>query len=172
MTNDPSLLQWAAFLKVYGAMAVVGAGAVVIVLWWRERRAVRRSAREAEAKRVYASYLLQAMQHPELARPGPTDVAKGRQRAQYQWFVGYVLTVCEEILLIDPSPAWQETLLRQLAPHRAFLTSAAFLDGPYRGLTRDVRRLISATAGAEQVAPEFMPAPVERPMSRPTLKSV
>lgn len=153
MTSDPSLVQWASVLKVYGAMGIAGAAAAGSYALWRGRRAAARCAREVEAKRVYASYLLQAMQHPELARPGPVDAAKGRQRAQYQWFVGYLLTVCEEILLIDPSPAWSETLSRQLAPHRAFLVNPAFLDGPYRGLTREVRQLIVSVTGAELPAP-------------------
>ncbi len=86
-----------------------------------------------------------------LSWPGPADGADGRRRAQYQWFVGYLLTVSEEILLIDPSPAWREVLARQFAPHRAFLTSQTFLDGPYRGLTKEVRGLI-AEAAASMVA--------------------
>lgn len=77
-----------------------------------------------------------------------------RQRAQYQWFVGYLLTICEEILLTDASEAWRATLARQLKPHRPFLNSPAFLEGPYAGLTADVRVLIGKVVAAEEVVGE------------------
>ena len=139
--------QWANALKGYMLAIGVAFAIYIVARWWHLSQKNQRAQREAQAKRVYADYLLQAMQNPELARPGPTDTVTGRMRAQYQWFVGYLLTVAEEIMLIDPAPAWRETLARQLAPHRAFLTSQAFLDGPYRTLSMPVRQAIADAVG-------------------------
>lgn len=139
---DLTVYQLANMVKGY-ALAIGVAFAIWIVLrWWRRSQEAARVNRAAQAKRVYANYLLQAMQHPELARPGPEDAAKSRTRAQYQWFVGYLLTTAEEILLVDANATWRETIVRQLAPHREFLGQPAFRDGPYRSLSADLKGLV------------------------------
>lgn len=139
---DMTLYQFANMVKGFAIAVGVAAAIAVTIMWWQRSQRAARVAREAQAKRVYANYLLQAMQHPELARPTGDEGAKARQRVQYQWFVGYLMTTAEEILLVDPSDAWRETIARQLSAHRDFLASAPFREGPYRALSTELKGLV------------------------------
>ena len=133
---DLTFYQWANVIKGYALAIGVAFAITMIMFWWQRSQRAQRANREAQAKRVYATYLLQAMQNPELARPAPADSSKGRQRAQYQWFVGYLLTICEEILLIDPTPAW-----RDAGPPTGAASRLADQPGvPRRTLSRPDRR--------------------------------
>jgi len=142
LLTDMTLYQFANMVKGFAIAVGVAAAIVMAAKWWQRSQRAARVTREAHAKRVYATYLLQAMQHPELARPSGEEAAKSRARTQYQWFLGFLLTTAEEILLVDPSDTWRETIARQLAAHREFLASAAFREGPYRGLSSELKGLV------------------------------
>lgn len=141
--------QWANALKGYMLALGVAFGIYMIVLWWRSSQSARRRDNEAKARDVYAAFLLKSLELQELARPGATDA---RARAQYPVFVAYLATVADEILLLCPTPAWQQALRGQLAPHRGYLSSPAFRDGTYAGLTPELRRLIDGLGNDGSVA--------------------
>lgn len=146
--SDLTFYQWANVIKGYALAGGVAFAVVMIALWWNRSQSTQRADRQAQAKRVYANFLLQALQHPELAQPGSVEGSQSRQRAQYQWFVSYLLAVCDEILLVAPSPEWRKVLAHHLMPHRAFLASRAFREGPYQGLTREVYGIIAEVTSA------------------------
>jgi hypothetical protein len=140
--QDLTLYQFSNMVKGFALALGVLVAVVVALAWWRRSAAASQIAAQAQAQRVYANYLLQAMQHPDLARPRPEELGKPRVKAQYHWFVGYLLSTAEEILLVDATPTWRETIVRQLAPHRAYLCQPAFRDGPYRNLSSELKGLV------------------------------
>jgi hypothetical protein len=157
--------DWAMVLGAAALVVGVGAGTMVLLRWWRRSSAEIAVDRAARAKSVYARYLLQAMEHPGLARPAPAEAPRVRlQSQQYQWFVGYLLTTAEEILLLDPTPTWREALSRQLGPHRDLLAASGFRLGPYRNLSAEVRGLVDdiVAHGAEAVTSAANVRPLRR----------
>ncbi len=69
MFSDFTVLEWATIARAYAVTAGVVFAVIMLSVCWRNHLRTQQLRREAEAKRIYASYLLQAMQHPELARP-------------------------------------------------------------------------------------------------------
>ena len=133
----------------------------MVWLWWRRTLGLASTASEAAAKGHFAAYLEKALDYPELARPpagGPKEV---RERAQYPWFVGFLLIKAEEILLANPTPAWDEAIGRQLRLHREFLANPAFRDGPYKGSSDRLRGLIDAACAGEPSSPAAVVASSE-----------
>jgi hypothetical protein len=61
---------------------------------------------------------------------------------RYKLFVANLLAIADEILILSPTAAWRETLMRQFVPHRSLLVSREFRDGAYRDCTPEVRALI------------------------------
>jgi len=149
-----------AYAFMFAVVAVSGLGWTLHARWRRRRRL----ARDVEANRVYAGYLQQALHYPELARPRPADIADAVERARYPWFVGYLLTTCEQILMVSDAPSWRDTLMRQLAPHRTLLQSEAFMHGPYRNLSPKMRAMVR-----DVLLQPAVPAPAVRPDRGPSV---
>jgi hypothetical protein len=149
--GDLTFYQWANALKGYMLAIGVAFGIYMIVLWWRSSQNARRRDNEARARSIYAAYLLKSLELQEPGRLGAADPGQARARA-YPTFVAYLVTIADEILLLSPTKAWEDTLNAQLAPHRGLLASAAFRATLPRGLTPELRRLIDALARPEAVA--------------------
>jgi hypothetical protein len=99
--------------------------------------------RGARARAAFQRHLHQALLHPELAEPvlgGPAEMVR------YKLFVANLLAIADEILILLPTAAWRETLMRQIVPHRSLLVSREFRDGTYRDCTPEVRALIDRVA--------------------------
>ena len=139
MMTPGSIGNIANIVKGYALAIGVAFGMWIVWMWWQHARQVARMVHEAQAKAIYGRYLELAVQHPELAQP-PSVTPDGR--ARYEWFVGYLLNVADQILLIDPSPAWNATLASNLALHKDALNLPAFRDGPYRQLSPALKALV------------------------------
>jgi len=131
--------QFANMIKGYAIAIGVAVAIGYVWMWWQHRSREQAQDRGARARSVYRAYLQSALRHPELSEPvlgGPADMVR------YSLFVANLLAAADEILLIEPTPAWRETLLRQLAPHRSHLTTREFHETTYRDCTSEVRALI------------------------------
>jgi hypothetical protein len=122
------------------AIAIGVAFAIWFVwMWWVHRQREHAQDRAARARAVYSTWLRAALNHPELAEPvlgGPAEIIR------YKLFVASLLSAACEILVIDDTSHWRETLAHQLFPHRSYLASRDFLDGGYADCTPAVRKLI------------------------------
>lgn len=150
--GELTFYQWANALKGYMLALGVAFGIYMIVLWWRSSQRARQRDSEARARSLFAAYLVKSMELQEIARPSPADPAQARARAQYPTFVNYLVTVADEILLLCPTKAWEDTLRAQLALHRGLLASEPFRAAVLPGLTPELRRLIDTLAHAERPA--------------------
>jgi hypothetical protein len=155
--GDLTFYQWANALKGYMLALGVAFGIYMIVLWWRSSQAARRRDGEAKARSIYAAYLLRSLELQDLARPAPGDTAQPRTRAQYATFVTYLVNVADEILLLCPTKAWEDTLRAQLAPHRSLLASDAFRAGT-PGLAPQTQRLVESLVATDRAAPSGVAA--------------
>lgn len=142
MMTPGSIGNIANIVKGYALAIGVVFGMWMVWMWWRHVRRVSRIANEAQAKAIYGRYLELAVQHADLAQPRPSDSADVPERARYEWFVGYLLNVADQILLVDPSPAWRATLGYHLSLHKDVLNLPAFRDGPYQQLSPALRALV------------------------------
>ncbi len=117
-------------IKGYAIAIGVAVAIGFVWTWWAHRQRERTVELTARASGLYGDYLRLAIAHPELqeAQPG-TGSPMGT--ARYRTFVANLLTTAEQILLLDPRPAWKEKLSRQLEPHRAFLMSEEFRAGDF-----------------------------------------
>jgi hypothetical protein len=132
-------------VKGYALAIGVAFGMWIVWMWWQHARQMARTTAQAQAKAIYGRYLEQALGHPELAQPPAGSMTRG---AQYEWFVGYLLNVADQILLVDPSPAWKATLGHHLTLHKDVLLLPAFRDGPYRQLSPALRELVDTVSRA------------------------
>ena len=114
--------------------------------WWSARLRERRVEIAVRARNAYATYLKSAIQHPDLSEPLLGALVNPVEIVRYKQFVASLLNVAAEILLLDPTPAWSETLARQLAPHASYLASEEFRSGALKDCTPAVRALIEAQA--------------------------
>lgn len=147
-----SLNHIANTIKGYAIAIGVAFGIVVVWMWFKHAREAARVARETRAKEVYSQYLALAMAHPLLAQPGALGGANALQKAQYEWFVGYFLNAAEQILLVDPTPAWRAVLRQHLQLHQELLATEAFKSGIYRTLSDELRGLIDGATGSAAAA--------------------
>lgn len=146
----PEVGHWANVVKGYALAIGVAFGMYLAARWWIYKVNQDLADRAARARQAYAAFLQRAMEQPELARPAGVDGAKAR--AQYPWFVGLLLTTAEQILLLDPAPHWRETIRRQLVPHRDYLATAAFRDGPGRALSAGLAGLVDEAVASTETA--------------------
>jgi hypothetical protein len=95
-------------------------------LWWQTRQRESAAELSRRARAVWSRQLGLALQHPELAEPMPGSLADATEVVRYHMYVASLLSASEEILDLDPSEAWQETLATQLSVHRSYLSSEEF----------------------------------------------
>lgn len=126
------------FALAVGVVVAIG----FVWMWWAHRVKEQRTALAARAKSIYASHLLTAVQHPELAEPFLGTLDNPVEIVRYKLHVAHLLATADEVLLIEPSAAWRQTLTRQLAPHASYLTSEEFRSAGLADCTPEVTRLI------------------------------
>ncbi|HET6321806.1 MAG TPA: hypothetical protein VFF87_07120 [Hyphomicrobium sp.] len=117
---DLSFYQWANALKGYALALGIAFAVVMIVLWWRRSQQAQTIDRKVQALRAYTGYLLNVNEKADLRRRAEI----GRQEEQdthHDWLLSYLLSTCNEVLLLDPTPEWHKVLRRQLEPHREAL---------------------------------------------------
>jgi hypothetical protein len=110
--------------------------------WWQVRTKEATAERSARAIGVHAQHLALALNHPELAEPMLGSLSSQAETARYRIFVSALLATADEILTLTPTPAWRDTLTRQLRPHRSYLASSEFRDGALKDCTAETRGLI------------------------------
>ncbi len=115
--------------------------------WWRLRQAEAAAEKAARAKAIYARHLGLALQYPELAEPMHGSQSSSIEVARYRTFVAGLLVAADEILALEPSDAWRDTLYRQLTPHRSYLGTVEFQNGGLADCSPPVRQLISRVSG-------------------------
>lgn len=126
------------FALAIGVVVAIG----FVWMWWASRLREQRTTLAARAKSIYAAHLRTAIQHPELAEPLLGVLDNPVEIVRYKQFVANLLATADEILLLEPSPAWRRTLSRQLAPHASFLSSEEFRKAGLADCTAEVRQLI------------------------------
>ncbi len=126
------------FALAIGVVVAIG----FVWMWWANRVREQRTTLAARAKSIFATHLRAAIQHPELAEPLLGGLDNSVELVRYKQFVANLLATADEILLIEPSPVWRVTLLRQLSPHASYLTSEEFRIGGLADCTLEVARLI------------------------------
>lgn len=153
MLDFNTFYQLANMLKGYALAIGVAVAIGFVWAWWVNRQREHAEERGARARGAFSRHLQLALQHPELAEPvlgGPAEMVR------YKLFVADLLAVADEILILDPQPAWRETLMRQLFAHRSYLASREFQDGTYRDCTPEVRHLVDQVVkgtGSARVVP-------------------
>ena len=110
--------------------------------WWQVRIKEATGERAAHAKAVHTKHLALALRHPELAEPMLGSLSSPVEAARYKIYVAALLATADEILILTPTPAWHETLARQLAPHRSYLGSAECRDGVLQDCAPETRNLV------------------------------
>lgn len=142
-----SLGHIANIVKGYALAVGVAFAMWMVWQWWRLRQAEVAAEKSARARAVYARHLGLALQHPELAEPMNGSQSSPIEVARYRTFVAGLLVAADEILALDPTEAWRDTLARQLVPHRSYLGTAEFLNVGLSDCSPPVRELISRVAG-------------------------
>ena len=94
--------------------------------WWQVRNNETVSERAARSKAVHAQHLALALNHPELAEPMLGSLSSPAETARYRIYVAALLATTDEILTLTPTPAWRDTLARQLGPLTAFSAKTPF----------------------------------------------
>jgi len=104
----------------------------------------RQFQRENTAKGIYRDYLKMATDNPVMADGDLKEIAKLELNKKYKWFVSYFLWACEEVIEFAPDDeAWRTDLDRQLSYHRAYLTSAEFINDELPFYSDGLKSLIS-----------------------------
>ncbi|MBS0243356.1 MAG: hypothetical protein JSS20_14350 [Proteobacteria bacterium] len=130
------------------ALAIGTAFAMWFVwMWWKVRVDEARSERSARARAAWSRYLSTALQNPELAEPMIGSLSSPVEVARYRSFVATLLAVGDEILALEPTKAWRDTLARHLAPHSSYLGSHEFQSSGLADCTEEVRGIVRSVAG-------------------------
>ena len=136
------LNQTANIVKGFALAIGVAVAIGFVWMWWANRVREQRTTLAARAKSIYAAHLLTAIKHPELAEPLLGALDNPVEMVRYKQFVANMLATADEILLVEPAPAWRVTLLRHMLPHASFLTSEEFRTAGLADCTPEVARLI------------------------------
>lgn len=143
-----SLNHTANIIKGFAIAIGIAIAIGFVWMWWAHRVRERKQELSARARSVYAAALRSSAQYPELAEPMLGAISSGAEIVRYKLHVASLLAAADEILLLDASPEWTATLARLLAPHRSYLASDEFRQGPISDCTPAVRDVIgSVTSG-------------------------
>ena len=137
-----SLNHTANIIKGFAIAIGIAIAIGFVWLWWSHRQRERALELTGRARAAHASFLRTALQHPDLADPMLGAINSPVEIARYKQFVANLLATAEEIVLYDASPAWQDVLARQLAPHRSYLASDEFRRDGLSGYSKAVQDLI------------------------------
>src|SRR5688500_11816035 len=97
MASESSFL---ARITAWSTLATAGIAVVALVFAWMQIQSAAGSQREATAQETYREYLKLAIEKPKLAE-GFREMPRERlERAEYSWFVSYLLHSSEQILLV------------------------------------------------------------------------
>lgn len=110
--------------------------------WWRKREAEVALERKARAKSVWRCHLASALQHPELADAAADQFSTATEATRYRTFVCSLLAAADEILAVEPTDRWRDTLARALQRHSTYLRSAEFREEGLRDCSEEVRALV------------------------------
>jgi hypothetical protein len=143
-----SLNHTANIIKGFAIAIGIAIAIYFVWMWWSHRQRERRIELAARARAVYAASLRTAVAHPEMAEPMLGALNNQVEIVRYKQFVASLLAGADEILTLDPSPAWRDTLARQLTPHRSYLASEEFQAGGLQDCTAEVQALVRRATGA------------------------
>ncbi len=143
-----SLNHTANIIKGFAIAIGIAIAIGFVWLWWASRQRERKFELAARARAAYAAHLQRALQHPELADPMLGGLNSPIEIARYKHFVANLASTAGEILAIEPSQAWRETLARQLAPHQSYLASDEFRATTLADCTPEVQSLIQSLTAA------------------------
>jgi hypothetical protein len=115
-----ALSYWATAL---GIVVAIVAGLLAVARSYFEYR----EARWSRARDLYNNYLLMSIDRYHFYCDFWNDETKSRaERESYIGYMHYLLTAIEDIVTIDRRPEWRVSLLSDLRPHKAFLSSPEF----------------------------------------------
>lgn len=146
-----SLNNTANIIKGFAIAIGIAIAIGFVWLWWTHRQRERRFELASRARSSYAAHLKVALQHPELSDPMLGGLNSPVEIARYKHFVASLLVTAEEILAFEPAPAWQETLIRQLAPHRSYLASDDFRMSTMADCSPSLQALLQQVTGSASV---------------------
>jgi hypothetical protein len=131
---------WSPVAAVVGGFATGIAAAFAGGALWFARNQIQSNsavAREQDAQAVYSDYLKLCIEYPELSSatlaakhlPSRTLANLTKQLTpeseQYLWFVSYMLSACEKILLTCPDDEeWLSAVQAQVSYHKSALAEA------------------------------------------------
>lgn len=147
---------WSANCATWASVIVTSVAAAVAYYQWQDLRAEGRST---AAKALYKDYLKLAFDEPEYALATYKSVESSPNRAEdlkyekYQNYVSYMLFAVEEILDLDNSAKWEETLLAQMQYHSTYLAGKDFQESAcfYSSAVLDLRARIIVEGGGERL---------------------
>ncbi len=141
MLAPGSINHIANIVKGYAIAIGVVFAIYMVWQWWKTREREAVIDRTARARGVWARHLGLALDNPGLADPADgrsVEAEKGR----YRLFVASQLAATDEILALDPSDQWRETLLRHLVPHCAYLSTPDFQATTLKDCSEETRALL------------------------------
>jgi hypothetical protein len=131
---------WSPVAAVIGGFATGIAAAFAGGALWYARNQIQSNsavAREQDAQSVYSEYLKLCIEYPELSSatlavktlPSKTFAGLAKQLTteseRYLWFVSYMLSACEKIILTCPDDIeWDSTVRAQISYHKSSLGEA------------------------------------------------
>lgn len=137
-----SLNNTANIIKGFAIAIGIAVAIGFVWMWWAHRQRERSQELAARARSIYAGFLRQAVQHPEMAEPMLGAISNPVEIARYKMFVGGLLTAADELLVLEPTAQWRNTLARQLMAHRSYLASEEFRQTGLQDCTAEVKALI------------------------------
>jgi hypothetical protein len=113
-------------------VAIIGFTIVILQLHDSRQKAATESLRAelADARRLYSTYLVAALQYPKLTRPNYEDLVKDLyEYERYETFVSHMLYAYDDILNASAKTKdrdealkeWKAALKADLGPHRQYL---------------------------------------------------
>lgn len=142
-----SLNHTANIIKGFAIAIGIAVAVGFVWVWWVHRQRERRQELNARAKSIWADWLRLAIVHPELADPTLGAINDPLAIARYKSFVAHLLSVADQVLALDQSPAWRETLVRHLGAHRYYVLSEEFRASAHCGCSDEVQALLKRVAG-------------------------
>lgn len=136
------LNQTANIIKGFAIAIGIAIAIGFVWMWWVNRQKEREQELQARTRAVYATFLRQAVQYPELAEPLLGGVSSPIEVARYKSFVASLLAIADEILLLSPTAGWRDTIARQLVPHRSYLASDEFRAAGLHDCSNEVREIV------------------------------